>query len=111
MKHHKEARELIVSVGAAFNRQQIALVLKSVFEEIALAVSNPEATHFSITITPLRKGSKSLVKAGIIYNKEVDPPVEPEKPKKKANAKKKVIPISDHPAYVNHGEDKPKKKK
>ena len=58
-------QEYIVSVGADWNKNQIASALKNVYRGIKAFVANPAQNHFKITIEAIRKGSKDLSRAGI----------------------------------------------
>jgi hypothetical protein len=83
-RHVNPPAPIIVSVGNDWSKEQIDKILLPVFKKITSTVSSPDENHFSIVITPLRKGSKHLAKAGIIHKATPVPPA--------INKKQKVKP-------------------
>lgn len=79
---HDDATEMVVSVGEHFTLHQTFLTLKPIFAQITKIVADPLQNHFSIVITPLRKGSKALAKKGVVYKTVPIPPSIPKKKKK-----------------------------
>jgi hypothetical protein len=74
-RHVNPPAPIIVSMGNGWSKEQIDNILLPVFKKITDTVSNPDENHFSIVITPLRRGSKHLAKAGIIHKAIPVPPV------------------------------------